>query len=474
MIYFAEMAGGQRMKRHFLFATLSLSVIFAGPVIAQINEESAPATEPATNTPEKTKSVSGWNWWSNRFQAEMDYLDRTNYWGNATSQLPKGLLGFKYSCNLVQGGDQWDMNGHSVGGVLPLIDGDFGSMGSIRLDPRATGGAAFHSIQVSYGITDAWDVYIKIPFMHLKVDLDPMFESSGAASALFGTTLEDFYKTIEKFGRPRPKRHYETSGVEMADIDFGASWQFYRSKYFAAALTGRVYVPTGRLANPDRMIYALLGPELDAGKGGWGLGFSAAFDVRMPIPKKTLKYIDIILSGQVDFQQRFPYKRRFPHFTKPDYSSIASWPAEATAGIQSFFPDVSDDAGREFTVYPGSIFGMMASTQFTFFRALTVGVEYDYIAAMPSIVKGLHDAGWKMMSSTLFAGGVTEHHLQIGLSTGALMALSIPLVLRAKYEWMFAGTNTMPLTHNWSFGFEMYLPVIMPDEDAAKKAHYTK
>ena len=446
---------------------LFLSVLLVKPVKAQTN--SVP-DHPLTQAPKKTTSGGGWNWWKNRFQAEMDYLDRTNYWGNSTTQLPKGLLGIKYSCNFVQGGDQWDMKGHSMGGVLPLIDGDFGSMGAIRLDPKATGGAVFHQVQVSYGITDAWDVYVKIPFMHLNVKLDPMYESRGVASALFGNTLEDFYKTIEKFGRPRPQKHYETHGVEMADIDFGVSWQYYRSKYFAGSLTGRIYAPTGRLANPDRMIYTLLGPELDAGKGGWGLGFSAAFDVRMPIPRNILKYIDIILSGEVDFQQRFPYHRRFPHFTKPDYSSIASWGTDAVSGIKSFFPDVSEDAGRQYTVYPGSIFGLMSSVQFNIYRALSLTVEYDYIAVMPSIVKGLHAAADQMMGSTLFAGGATEHHLQFGVATGALFALSIPLRLTAKYEIMFAGTNTMPLTHNWTFGIEMYLPIAMPDEEALKKA----
>lgn len=459
------------MKGLFFASLLFLFLsVFAMPVSAQLINLPPPVTE----APKKTVSSGAWDWWKNRFQAEMDYLDRTDYWGNATSQLPKGLLGIKYSCNFVQGGDEWDMKGHSMGGVLPLIDGDFGSMGSIRLDPRATGSAVFHSIQVSYGITDAWDVYIKVPFMHLDVTLDPMYESHGAASALFGNTLEDFYRTIEKFGRPRPYRHYETDGVEMADIDFGASWQYYRSKYFAGSLTGRIYVPTGRLANPDRMIYTLLGPEIDAGKGGWGLGFSAAFDVRMPIPKRIMKYIGVLLSGEVDFQQRFPYKRRFPHFTKPDYSSIASWPTEAISGLQSFFPDVSEDAGREFTVYPGSIFGLMASTQVSIFRALDITVEYDYIAVMPSIVEGLHAAADQMMGSTLFAGGTTEHHLQVGVGTSALMALSIPIRLSVKYDWTFAGTNTMPLIHNWAFGVEMYLPVAMPDDLAQKKVNYSK
>ncbi len=426
---------------------------------------------PMTEVPKQTKaSGKPGNWWTRRFQAEMDYLDRTDYWGNATSQLPKGLLGIKYDCNFVKGGDQWDMKGHSMGGVLPIIDGDFGSMGAIRLDPRASGGAVFHSLQVSYGITDAWDVYIKIPFMHLNVNLDPVYESRGVASALFGTTLEDFYRTIEKFGRPRPQKHYETNGVEMSDIDFGASWQYYRSRYFAGSLTGRIYAPTGRLANPDRMIYLLLGPELDAGKGGWGLGFSAAFDLRMPIPRRIMRYISILFSGEADFQQRFPYHRHFPHFTKPDYSSIARYGPQAMAGIQSFFPDVSEDAGREYTVYPGSIFGLMASTQITLFRGLDIGIEYDYIAVMPSIVKGLHAAADQMISNTLFSGGSTEHHLQFGLSTSALMALSIPVTLRVKYDWMFGGTNTLPLVDNWAFGVEVYIPIDLPDEEALKKA----
>ena len=403
-----------------------------------------------------------WQWWTKRFQAELKYLDKIDFWGNATTQLPKGLLGIKYNCNFVKGGVQWDMKGNSMGGVLPVIIGDFGPQGGIKLDPRATGGAAFHSVQISYGISDAVDFYIKIPFMHLKVDLDPVYEVRGLASIIFGQTLEDFYKTIETFGRPRPSYHYETNGVEMSDIDFGFSWQYLRNSFFAGSLTLRVYAPTGRLANPDRQIYLLLGPELDAGKGSWGFGLSAAYDAR--IPYKRLKYI--VFSAEMDVQQRLPYKRTFPHFKKPDYSKVQNFGNDVVAGLKSFFPDVSADAGRKYTIYPGTIFGLMASMHVdvggviaNLPGALDAGVEYDYIAVMSSIVKGLHPAADAMMSSTLFAGGATEHHLQVGVSTSALMALSIPLRLKFKYEWMFAGTNTLQLVDNWGFGVELYLPI---------------
>ena len=403
-----------------------------------------------------------WEWWTKRFQGELQYLEQIDYWGNSTTQLPQGLLGIKYNCSFVEGGPQWDMKGHSMGGVLPVIKGDFGPQGGILLDPRASGRAVFHEVQISYGITDPIDVYIKIPFLHLDVNLDPLYESRGLAKMIFGETLEDFYETIEEFGRPRPARHYETNGVEIGDINFGFSWQYLRNTFFGGSLTFKVFAPTGRLADPDRQIYLLLGPELDAGKGAWGMGVSASFDWR--IPYKRLKHI--IFSGALEFQQRFPYKRTFPHFTKPDYSKIANLGPEALMGIQSFFPDVSEDAGRSYTIYPGSIFITMASIHLDVLGlianipgALTGGLEYDYIAVMPSIVKGLHAPADQMVSSTLFSGGATEHHLILGAESSALFALSIPLRLKFKYEWMVAGTNALRLINNWGFGVELYLPI---------------
>jgi len=134
-----------RLKRLFSIAIFLVSVSVQGQ-----SSNPAPAM---VDTPKETKSVGAWDWWSNRFRAELDYLDRIDYWGNATSQLPKGLLGLKYHCNFVKGGEQWDMKGNSMGGVLPVIDGDFGDSGAIRLDPRATGGAVFHEIQEDLGIS---------------------------------------------------------------------------------------------------------------------------------------------------------------------------------------------------------------------------------------------------------------------------------------------------------------------------------
>jgi hypothetical protein len=138
--------------------------------------------------------------------------------------------------------------------------------------------------------------------------------------------------------------------------------------------------------------------------------------------------------------------------------------------MQQFFPDMSEDAGREFTVYPGSIFGMMASMAIDVFHAADIVVEYDYIAVMPSRISGLHAAANQMMATTLFAGGTTEHHLQIGLGTSALFALSIPNRLSVKYEFMFAGTNTPQLVDNWSFGVGMFIPIGLPDEESLRKA----
>jgi hypothetical protein len=414
----------------------------------------------AGDEPADEGEKDAFEWYKEFFEREMNYIGRSDYWGAVTSQLPKGYLGITYQFNSVEAGGFWDGKGNRGSRLVDPIELDMGAIGGVRMDLRPGGHAFYHKFQISYGILGNFDAYVTIPFIEMETYFDPVYEVRGALpSQVFGTTLDQFFRNLERLGRPRPKLRFSTNGPELNDVEFGVSWNYYKAKHFSGALTFRCAAPTGKIANEDNWLDLMLGPEIDRGNGSWLIGFSAGFDVRLP---DVMDFVTFSL--QVDVNQALPQKRKIPHFTKPDEAyrnMLKAVDPEVGSYIDTFFPDLSAYGGQTFTIWPGTFFGGMASVNIDL-QAIGLSLEYDYVTLQPAVLRDVPEAALSAIGEARAAAGMTEQHLVIGAGTGALMAAYIPLVIKGGYDWNIGGTNGLVKSNNWSVGASLYVPLNPP------------
>jgi len=401
------------------------------------------------------------------FDREMDYVGRADFWGAVTSHLPKGYLSVGYRFESVGAGGFFDGQGDRSGRLLDPLELDLGAAGGARLDFRAGGWARRHEIQVKYGILGNLDAFIDVPFIEMETWIDPVYQVRGATPrAVLGGSPDEFLGSLERLGRPRPKRRFSTGNVpELNDIAFGVSWNPYRNRYFSMSLAGRVTAPTGRVADPDGRLDLGLGPEIDRGSGSWMLGVSMGYDVRPP------GWFDFLtFSFQVDLNQPLPQKRRLPGFLKPDdgyRSQVEAADPEVARYLDTYFPDLSGYAGASYTHLPGTSLGASAAANFDLY-VVGLTIEYAYFAQMPSVLRDVPRPAMAVVGEARGVAGTTEHHLNVGIGTGALMGVYLPIVIKGGYDWMFGGVNSLWKDPGWNIGVNLYLPIAPPRRETDK------
>src|SRR5574341_1365088 len=202
---------------------------------------------------------------------EIERIDTLDLWGPGSTQLPKGYFSVKYEWNTRWANTRYDIYGNQIP-VIPPITLSQDKDNYMILDMRGHGTGGAHTFQFSYGLLGYLDWYVEIPFIYMDVKFDPKYTARGTPAILFGSDLNSFYQTIRTLGRPAPQTHYSPQW-DFQDINTGCSFNYFRSDWMSASFTPKVYFPTGKIANPNRALDFLLGPELDRGTGGYTAAF---------------------------------------------------------------------------------------------------------------------------------------------------------------------------------------------------------
>lgn len=378
-----------------------------------------------------------------------------------TAQLPKGYLAVKWDWGMVKASRRFDNRRRITSGIPPIEFTDGEGNKQVSLDLGLTGRGGGHTFQVSYGITDPLDWYIEVPFTYMDVRFDPIAlevdEDGNRMQPVLGRAFgvantktysgTDFLKyTLPTLGRATPAIRYKGRWV-LGNINTGFSWNIYRTPRMSVALTPRIYLPTGRIANPDNSLLYGTGPELDVSVGGWGVGFTQGYDFRI---WRLPGWLDFVASSEFTAAYWFPHKREYPsNFVKP--SPVVSQ-LDPTG---SMFPDLTGLKGK-FTYWPGWSLDWTASLNVQV-AILALGVGYGiHFAQEPEIYADHRFV--TMVRGLELLGEQTYHTVQAGVSVN-LLAVYIPLEVAFQYKKMVDGYNAIILDNFFQITLKTYIPV---------------
>ncbi|NOZ00474.1 MAG: hypothetical protein GXP54_01115 [Deltaproteobacteria bacterium] len=378
-----------------------------------------------------------------------------------TSQLPQGYLGFKWDWGFLKASRRFDQNRHTTNGFPPIEFKDGNGNKQLSLDLGLSGRGGGHTIQVSIGLIDELDWYIEIPITYMDVRLDPVAneidDEGNRVNPTLGTALgisdtksfngQDFVRhVLPKLGRAPVGLRYKGEWV-LGDINTGFSWNYYRSHRMSAALTPRVFFPTGRIADPNNSLLYGTGPEIDVSVGGWGVGATQGYDIRI---YEFPPWISLIASSELSVAYYFPHKRNYPtNFTKPDPAVAALDPSG------DMFPDLSNLSGS-FTYWPGlSVnWSVLLNAQLSI---IGIGVGYGIMYSQEPELKA-DPAFVRMVKGLELLGQQTTHLIQVG-ATLNLLALYIPLEIGFTWKKMVDGSNAIIFDDFFQITFKGYLPL---------------
>lgn len=387
-------------------------------------------------------------------------------WGNTTN-LPQGILKFRYEYTHARGQTYYDGDGNEVQ-LLPVISfNDFGAPGRVLVvDPRLSGEGGEHNFQIAYGITDPWDLFVELPFTQAKTTLDLRTYADGQPlDTLQRRVFENF---IEANGRPLPGEEWETP-VSLGDMRVGMSVNYFRNDFFSAGVVPSVRLPTGHPADPNNDVTYLRGPEIDRGVGAFSTNITSVFDLR---PFKWL-----VFSFEAAANYQFGYDRPAPQWLpitdcrrlqdpdrraaagcgpgSPDYDRAYDLEQAAT------FPDL-EKLGDTIHVEPTIAYGIVAGITLQLTPIpIQFGYQFDRNEAPTLKATGDEDTAFafnQMVKSLQLLESTEVHAIALGTSI-PLFPLYIPIALQPKAKWVVAGKNLMRLQQQYSIAAELYLPV---------------
>lgn len=410
------------------------------------------------------------------FDRKLEELLSLPLWGN-TTQLPAGVFKVRYEYNPASASTFYDRDGNEVP-LLPELEfpntNASGGTDTFFIQPRVKGHGAGHTFQFGYGITDPLDVFVELPFTVVTTDLKLGGEvlEDGAQDRRPITDIEraGFEALIEENGRPLPGQKFR-GGMDLGDVILGWSWNYHRTKYFSTALVQRVFFPTGHPANPDNDLSFLLGPEIDRGAGAWATNVTQVVDVR------PWEYT--IFSFEVTAGYRFAYERQAPKFlpirfcrrvedpvkrsqvgcdgpTAPPYDPVVDRDQGAILpdleGLDDTYtvePAINVDALAAITIEPGVPVPIQVGWQFQRSEAQTIRATGS----------GGAGARFEALSRELALFEASElHTLGLGIQL-PLFPLYVPISAQISTRIAMAGKNSIILKDNYSFAFELYLPI---------------
>lgn len=433
----------------------------AAPAVAA-PEAAKPAQEGPSNPLSGGKAkpgepLTGWKWWTTFIDGELEKVGQDDRYG-VTSQLPKGYASIKWDYTTIKASDRFDAQHNRQGAVIKPIN-----LGSTKLDVGLSGKGGGHVFQASYGILGNFDWYFELPFQFMDLGFHPrLLDAEGKPVANAERAgLQALVNWMPKLGRPIPGLSYKSNWV-LGDINTGFSWNPWRTKRQSIALTCRVFFPTGRVSDPNDSLFYATGPELDTGLGGWALGFTAGYDLRI---YKYSHWVDIVASSEFSTSYGFKQSRPYPtNFTKPTLSK-AEQMAVDPAGTQ--FPDLSHlKKGQTFDYTPG--FGVSWLTQLKVQIALLgIGFGYGVQHGQEPEIDG--DPKFLTMVKGLeLVGQNTVHAIQVGASL-SLLPLYIPLDISFNWRKMVDGQNAIIFDDYYNVILKTYIPIFRDFPKYGKK-----
>ncbi len=402
-------------------------------------------------------------WWGRFMDKEIGKIGGMDLYG-VTSQLPQGYAYIKWDWGIIEAGSRYD-NRRKKGPVMKPIqftqdsDGDGIDEKLISIDMGLQGKGGGHTFQFSYGIIDALDWYIEVPFTYMNLKFRPktqIIDDDGnrVAPSLAAVLGIDDPKTFNAYdfnkdllpilGRPSLDTTY-TGKWLLGDINTGFSWNIFRNRRFSIALTPRVYLPTGHQPSPNSNLLWGTGPEMEAGIGGWAAGFTQGYDLRI---YKYSYWVDIILSAEVAMSYAFPQEREYPtNFPVPNPMAVALDPTA--------FPDLSHLDGS-FTYTPGfSVSALMKlGVQVAIFGlAAGIGVQHSQEPELNA------DYAFVQMAKSLELLGTMQQELfQLGASMN-LLPFYIPMELGFTWTKDISGYNAIVFDNFFQFTLKTYFPI---------------
>lgn len=376
-----------------------------------------------------------------------------------TAQLPKGYLSLKWQWDMIKAGSRYN-DKRGLGSVFPPIE--FGEPPAISIDMGLSGNGGAHTFQISYGITDAIDWYIEFGFNYMDLKFNPTanpIDDEGnrvdpTLAGLLGiddpksySGAEFFTKTLPKLGRLTPGVSYKAKWAPM-DVNTGFSWNIFRSKYFSGALTARVFLPTGRIPDPNTSLMYGTGPELDVGIGGWAIGATQGYDLRV---FQYSYWFSTTLSTELTVSYAFEQQRPYPtNWPTPDPAAAALDPEG------NYFPDLSHITGGTFSYTPGWGVDWIAKIGMQF---LIFGFEFGYgvTHSQEPELKG-DEAFIRMARGLELLGQQTTWAIQVGGSV-SLLPIYLPLDIAFSYRKVVDGYNAVVFDDYWQVIVKAYIPL---------------
>jgi len=436
--------------------------------------------ETAADTPQENETLgeeaSGlWKLWKQYtwyMDSVLEDVIELDLWGISTPQLPKGILKFKYRTEHQKATQKYE-DGKKVN-IAPSLSFPLGDQEVffVDLQGKTGGGRGFgHTIQMSYGISNPLDFYVELPFQAAEVRFDvdyrpgpdPGFVNGvSQAATLFNllsggpeidlNTEEGFWRFIEALGRPRLKTRYKSETWDLGDIHMGFSYNYLKKKHFAAATTGRVYLPTGWQPDPNNSIELFTGAGFPAGQGAWGLSTTQGFDFRLP---GSLDWV--IFNLEFTYEYRFRTRRAAPTFPKRSeiWDLVYELLASEEPDIAALFPDLSDMGDYYWITFGHSFDGEVGLT-LNPFKILPVGIKYAGGWSQKPKVESSDPDFIHYVEAVEIVGEQAKQLLAVGTAI-SLIPFYIPLNITFEYRIPLWGHGAFVVEENYAVTAEAFV-----------------
>jgi len=443
-----------------VIAMLFLSQAWAEEIPSPVPE----GTKGATFLQEPAPKKGLFSRYINYMDQEIQRIDEMDLWGPGSTQLPEGYFSVKYQYNNRMAQHRYDTFGHKIP-IIPHIEFKVDNDNYLLLDLGGDGSGGSHSFLLSYDLIGGYlDYYIELPFIYMDVTMKPKYlnkcnDLTKCPGLIFGLPPspdwrpmpESFWEELARLGRPKADLHYSCDW-EWQDINTGFSFNYYKSDWMSTSVTPKVFFPTGKIANPDRSIDFLLGPELDKGTGGYSVALVSDYDFRLPWFKR------LMFTGEFSIGYAFRHRRPTPHFLKPDPEKIKELQDLGVwYDIAPYFPDLSN-IGDHYYSTPGASYDASFATSFDFtVAALNIGYGYSF-KSRPTIESSSPEFT-QFIYGLEIVGQSETRVLSFALITPALFALYIPATVQFRYDVPVGGSNALMFENNFFITIQTFVPI---------------
>lgn len=475
------------MKKLLTLAILLLPTLVSGQTSAQTNSETSVTSEQTNSetsettsetsvTSEQTNNEQTNNEqnalianlldidedasWFERFIAyEAERILQLDPYG-VTAQMPQGWLKIKWDTGFIEAGHRYNRFGE-LGPVFAPLSFESNGEQVIEADLGFGGTGHGYTLQMSYGLFDRLNWYVEHTWTFQHVTIDPSLATvdedgnyihPGYASFFDiddpqAYDSEEFlYNTFPMLGRPTPDTEYNATWMR-GDVNTGFSWNFFRNERMSAAITPRIFIPTGYVPDPNSSIFYGTGPALESSVGGWMTSVTQGLDFRL---LRLPPWIEIIASTETTLGYAFKQERPYPtNFLQPDPLAQQIDP--------SAFPDLSELEGT-FDYTPGISVDWYAKTGFQF-GPLGLSAGYGLKYSQEPLMGSDTDPNFQLMVDSLeIMGSQTQHLVQVGASL-SLLPLRIPGNIGASYTEAIGGQNAIVFDNYWIINAELFFPI---------------